>query len=132
MHRANAEHFHGRIAYHSTFTDLLRRFRILLGANSIFTKNRWLKRSRLWRFVLLMDPKGFFDPTPGLAHALGAQRVLPTHVGHLKRREAQGWRSLLVARSKTACAWNFSVCFGATRSASPRSLCRRRGLAPRI
>lgn len=57
---------------------------------------RWFKRSRLWRFVFLCDPQGFFDPTPGLAPALLAQRILPIHVKHLLRRKAAAAESLLV------------------------------------
>lgn len=69
---------------------------VLLGPGNLYTKKRWFRRARLWRFVLLVNPAGYFDPTPGLAMALLAQRVLPKDVKHLLRKKAGTLESLLV------------------------------------
>lgn len=69
---------------------------MLLGPSNIFTRVRWFKRCRVWRLVLLMDSKGFWDTTPGLAMALLAQRVRPKDVAHLRRRKREGKNSLFL------------------------------------
>lgn len=96
IQRATAEHFHGTLAREHTYDALVSQFRTLLGPHNILTKTRYLKRSRAWRLVLLMNPQGYWEATPGLAPALQAQRVLPVHIRHLKRKAAAGWRSIFM------------------------------------
>jgi hypothetical protein len=67
---------------------------ILRGPGNVFTKQRWLKRCRLWRAVFLMAPGGYWDPSPGLA--LLSQRVRATDVLHVKKGDEKQWRHLLV------------------------------------
>lgn len=73
-----------------------------MGPANLFTKNKWWPRSRLWRFIFLIDPAGFFDPSPGLAPALLAQRVRPQDVQHLMRKKAGALESLLVIAATEA------------------------------
>lgn len=116
IQRATAEHFHARAAAQALrrrdptgcthgvviklgYTDLVQRFRVMLTTDgNLFAKNRWLKRCRIWRLVLGMDPRGFWDASEGAAAALLAQRVLPADVAHLKKRggAVNGIRSLVV------------------------------------
>lgn len=89
----------GGVVIKHGYNDLVQRFRVMLATGgNLFAKNRWLRRCRVWRLVLLMDPRGFWDATEGLAGALLAQRVLPADVAHLKRRggAVNGLRNLLV------------------------------------
>lgn len=72
---------------------------ILLGPGNIFTKQRWLKRCRLWRVVFLMSPGGYWDPSDGLALALLAQRIHASDVLHIKKGDEKQWRTLLVIAS---------------------------------
>lgn len=50
------------------------------------SSRHWLRRARLWRMILLQDPSGFWDATPGLALSVQARTVRPDpHVTVPKR-----------------------------------------------
>lgn len=53
----------------------------MLGPENLFVRRCWLRRSRLWRLVLLMNPAGYWDPSPSLALPLLAQRVVAPRKG---------------------------------------------------
>lgn len=96
IQRSTAEFFHGRTARGYSYDELVTRFRVMIGPGNLFTRARWLKRARCWRFVLLADPAGYWDATPGLAPALLAQRVTPKQMKHLQRKQAAGWKSIFM------------------------------------
>lgn len=66
--RAGAEHFHGQTVNGYTYTDLFRRFRVLLGPGNLFTKTRWFKRCRAWRFIFLMARAPLFPNVVSRLH----------------------------------------------------------------
>lgn len=105
---------------------------VLLGPANLFTRTRWWKRSRLWRLVFLIHPEGFFDPSPGLAHALLAQRIRPRDVAHLLRRKAAAAQSLLAMAATEGeleeAADDVEVAGG--KGADPRLLAREAEFCP--
>lgn len=63
-----------------SFNDLVDRFKILLGPDNMRTTWQWFSRARLWRFALLQDRAGFWDPSPDLAVALLAHKIRPESI----------------------------------------------------
>lgn len=76
---ATALYFHrqpGAKPRHS-FAQLCDFFLVMLGPENMISKRHWLRRARLWRFILLQDPSGAWDATPGLGVALQCVRAKP-------------------------------------------------------
>jgi hypothetical protein len=74
---AAAAHFAACRTVAGNFDDLVSRFKDLLSGGNLHTKARWMEKARLWRMILLQDPSGFWDATPGLAFALHATSARP-------------------------------------------------------
>lgn len=98
LQRRAAEYFHGKTADvgGSAFNELVSRFRICLGPGNLFTKGQWFKRCRLWRFIFLMDPKGFWcvahpgdDPYPAAHPRIHHRRLF-------KSQRRQSWLQCMV------------------------------------
>lgn len=80
------------------FNELVSRFTIMLGPDNMRTAKRWWARARIWRFVLLQDRAGFFDPSADLSVALMAHKIRPENIvrerrgfGPFRKEVAQFW-----------------------------------------
>lgn len=48
-----------------SFKDLAEMFLVMLGTENMQAAEHWLRRARLWRFIFLQDPSGYFDAQQG-------------------------------------------------------------------
>lgn len=86
--RATALALRGVEAHGRTFDELVDVFEMCL--DSLSPTRNWWNRTRLWNFVLLSTKDGWWDPSPGLARALLAARVLPPALSLAARKAEEG------------------------------------------
>lgn len=49
----------------------------MLGSENLQAEQHWLRRARLWRFILLQQPQGYWDCCQGLALAVLSVKARP-------------------------------------------------------
>lgn len=108
------------------FLSLKAKFSALLRRRTLHGSQAWLDKARLWRFALLQDPQGFFDPTDSLAFALMAITREQSNDRRLQSAISRGAAPVMPGGGALDCPLTYSA--EAIRQTVPEALLRAAGV----